>query len=124
MDGNERNLMVRVLIADDDDSIREILKIMLKDFEVVEASDGDEAVEMYRKFKPDIVLIDILMPGTNGVSATKKILEMDPNAIILGISAFAQSKGEDLLKAGAREIIRKPFTRKRLKETIEKHLES
>ncbi len=124
MDGNERNLMVRVLIADDDDSIREILKIMLKDFEVVEASDGDEAVEMYKKFKPDIVLIDILMPGTNGVSATKKILEMDPNAIILGISAFAQSKGEDLLKAGAREIIRKPFTRKRLKETIEKHLES
>ncbi|RLI77089.1 response regulator [Archaeoglobales archaeon] len=116
--------MVRVLIADDDDSIREILKIMLKDFEVVEASDGDEAVEMYKKFKPDIVLIDILMPGTNGVSATKKILEMDPNAIILGISAFAQSKGEDLLKAGAREIIRKPFTRKRLKETIEKHLES
>ena len=112
----------KILIVDDDLAMRELLKIILKDFEVYEAGDGREAVELYKRVKPQIVLMDILMPIMNGVDATREILKIDPNAKIIGITAFASHRGEELLKAGAREIIEKPFTRKKIVETIKKYL--
>lgn len=111
--------MIRVLVVDDDESIREIVRIMLKDFEVIEASNGLEGIKIYEKIKPDIVLMDISMPVMDGVEATKRILNEDPNAIIIGLTAFTRSRGKELLEAGAKGIIEKPFTRKSIKELIE-----
>ncbi|MCS7130270.1 MAG: response regulator [Archaeoglobaceae archaeon] len=111
--------MIRILVVDDDESIREIVRIMLKDFEVIEASNGLEGIKLYEKIKPDIVLMDINMPIMDGVEATKQILNEDPNAIIIGLTAFARSRGKELLEAGAKGIIEKPFTRKSIKELIE-----
>ncbi len=112
---------MKVMIVDDDDSIREVLKIMLKDYEVIEARNGREAIELYKEFKPDVVLMDIMLPEIDGISATKAILEIDPKAVVIGISAFAESKGKNLINAGAKTIIEKPFTRKKLKDIIEKY---
>ncbi|WP_456329920.1 response regulator [Archaeoglobus sp.] len=112
----------RLLIVDDDDSIREIVKIMLKDYDVIEASDGEEAVRIYKMFKPELVLMDISMPGKDGVEATKEILNFDPNARIVGLTAFARSRGKEMLENGALEVLEKPFTRKTLKELIEKYV--
>lgn len=111
--------MIRILIVDDDESIREIVKIMLKEYEVIEASNGLEGVKIYESVKPNVVLMDISMPGMDGVEATKRILEIDPNATIIGLTAFARSRGKELLEVGAKGIIEKPFTRKSLKEFIE-----
>lgn len=110
---------MRILIVDDDESIREIVKIMLKEHEVYEASSGLEGLELYQKIKPDLVLMDISMPGMDGVETTKEILKLDPNAVIIGITAFARSRGKELLSVGAKGIIEKPFTKKILKELIE-----
>ena len=110
---------MKVLIVDDDIAIREILKIMLNDFEVIEASDGERAVELYKKEKPDIVFMDVVLPKKDGIQATKEILKIDPNAKIVGISAF-ESKGEEMLKAGAIALLEKPITRKKLHELIER----
>ncbi len=110
---------MKVLIVDDDIAIREILKIMLNDFEVIEASDGESAVELYKKERPDIVFMDILLPKKDGIQATKEILEIDPNAKIVGITAF-ESKGEEILKAGAIALLEKPITKRKLIELIEK----
>ncbi len=110
----------RILIVDDDPNIREIVRIMLKDYEVIEASSGKEAIVLYKNFKPDIVLMDISMPGMDGVEATKEILKINPKAIIIGLTAFSRTRGRELLNAGAVDIINKPFTRKSLKEMIEK----
>ena len=112
----------RVMVVDDDDGIREILRIMLKDYEVVEASDGFEAIKLYVVTKPDVVLMDVLMPKLDGVEATKEILKIDPEAVIIGITAFARSKKDEMLAAGAKDIIEKPFTRRMLREVIEKYV--
>ncbi|MEM1578385.1 MAG: response regulator [Archaeoglobaceae archaeon] len=114
--------MVRVLVIDDDDSIREIIRIMLKEFEVLEASNAIEGIKLFQTMNPDIVLMDISMPGIDGVEATKEILKINPKAIVLGITAFARSRGKELIEAGAKGIIEKPFTRKSLKEIIGKCL--
>lgn len=115
-------IMVRVLVIDDDDSIREIIRIMLKEFEVLEASNAIEGIKLFQTMNPDIVLMDISMPGIDGVEATKEILKINPKAIVLGITAFARSRGKELIEAGAKGIIEKPFTRKSLKEIIGKCL--
>jgi len=112
---------MKILVVDDDMVMRDLLKIILKDYEVYEAENGREAVEIYKKVKPDIVLMDVLMPNMDGIEATKEILKIDPNAKIVGITAFASHKGKELLEAGAKEIIEKPFTRKKIIETIKKY---
>jgi CheY-like chemotaxis protein len=115
---------VRLLIVDDDDSIREIIKVMLKDYEIVEASNGFEAVRIYDRMRPDMVLMDISMPQMDGVEATKEILKIDPKAKIIGLTAFARSRGKEMLANGALEVVEKPFTRKKLKDLIEKYVAS
>lgn len=115
-------MATRILIVDDDPNIREIVRIMLKDYETIEASNGKEAVMLYKTMRPDIVLMDINMPGMDGVEATKEILKVNRNAIIIGLTAFTRTRGHELLEAGVRDIISKPFTRKSLKEMIEKFI--
>ncbi|WP_202319367.1 response regulator [Archaeoglobus neptunius] len=115
--------MIKIMVVDDETAMREILKIMLKNFKVIEASNGREAIELYKKEKPDIVLMDIMMPLMSGIDATAEIKRMDPDAKIVAITAYASSKGEMVKKAGADYILKKPFTRKDVIKMIEKILE-
>ena len=114
----------KVLLVDDDVFVKEILSLMLADseFDVIEAEDGKEAVEMFFEQKPDVVLMDIVMPKMSGIDATKEILKVVPEAVILAITAFSPRKGKDMLEAGAKEIISKPITRGKLVETIKKYM--
>ncbi len=115
----------KILIVEDDEAVLDILKIMLGDkYELAVAHNGREAIEAYKSFKPDVVLMDIVMPEMDGIQATKEILKIDPNAKILAVTAYTTHKGKAILEAGARETIEKPFTRKKLLETIEKHIQS
>ncbi len=111
----------RVLLVDDDDFIRDMLKEMLSSHEVFEAENGAEAVEMYIELHPDIVLMDILMPVMDGIEATRRIMSIDPKAIVIGISAFSAVKGEDMRMAGAREVLPKPLRVNDLLAVIEKY---
>ncbi len=112
-----------ILIVDDEPSMREAMKLILdKNFRVIEASNGFEGIELYKKYKPDIVLMDIMMPVMNGIEATKKILEIDPNAIVLIITAFSDKKGEEALRAGAKAILPKPFRREELVNFIKDYI--
>ena len=112
---------MKILVVDDDITMRELLRLMLKNHEVYEAGSGKRAIAIYERFKPDIVLMDILMPGMNGIEATREILKRDPNAVVIGISAFASNKGRDIIEAGAKDVLEKPFTRRRLLELVEKY---
>ncbi|MHC1588721.1 MAG: response regulator [Methermicoccaceae archaeon] len=111
----------KVLITDDEEILRELIKEMLSDFDVIEAENGEQAVEMFSKHKPDVVLMDIMMPVMDGVEATKRILEMDPDANVVAVTAFS-TKGEDMLKAGAKEVLLKPISLDVLIDTVEKYL--
>ncbi|RLI82850.1 response regulator [Archaeoglobales archaeon] len=114
----------RILLVDDDELLRGILATMLSDYTVIEADNGKTAVELYRIHKPDLVLMDIIMPVMDGVAATKEILKEDPSAVILAITAFGTLRGKEMIEAGAKELISKPITRKGLNEVVEKYLKT
>lgn len=110
------------MVVDDDDFIREVLREMLSKYDLVEADSGGRAVQMFKEKHPHLILMDILMPDMDGIEATKKILQMDDQAIILGISAFAAVKGDQMLSAGAKEVLSKPVRMQELRKKIEQYL--
>ncbi|MCS7121805.1 MAG: response regulator [Archaeoglobaceae archaeon] len=113
----------KILVVEDDLALLEVLKIMLQEeFEVILATDGKSAVKIYETYKPDLVLMDIALPEMNGVEATKEIVKRDPNAKIIAVSAYARSRGKEILDVGAKETLEKPFTKKKLIEIIKKYL--
>ncbi len=115
--------MRKAIIADDDEAVREVIGAMISDyFTVIYTSNGKEAVEIYRMLKPDLVLMDILMPEVDGIQATKEIKKMDPDAKIIAITAYASSKGNEILSAGALDVIEKPISKSRLIEKIKKYV--
>jgi two-component system response regulator NreC len=83
---------IRVLVCDDHAILRDGIKLLLNsqpDMEAVgEAVDGREAVEQARALKPDVILMDIAMPGLNGLEATKQIRRDDPNARVLVLTMY------------------------------------
>ncbi len=118
----------KVLIVDDAAFMRMMIKNILSKngFEVVgEASNGAEAVELYKKLKPDLVTMDITMPEMDGIEALKKIKEIDPNAKVIMVSAMGQQQLViEAIQAGAKDFIVKPFQPDRLLEAVNKALSS
>jgi two-component system chemotaxis response regulator CheY len=118
--------MAKILIVDDAAFMRNMLKDILtkNGHEVVgEAGSGEEAILKYKALSPDLVTMDIVMPGMDGIEATKKIVEEDPNAKIVICSALGQQQMViDALQAGAKDYIVKPFQPVMVMETIKKVL--
>ena len=112
-----------VLVVDDDEALRKVIELMLSDkYKVLSAKNGEEAVKLYKEHRPDIVLMDILMPQMDGITATKKIKEIDENAKIIGITAYAKQKKKEMLDAGVIMVLEKPFKKSRLLQIIENAL--
>jgi two-component system chemotaxis response regulator CheY len=109
--------MVTVLVVDDSMYTRNIIsKILLESSydRVVEASNGDEAIEKYQESRPDLVLMDIVMSGgtetKNGLETLKQIMTVDSSAKIVVCSALEQEVlAEKALDLGAKGFISKPF---------------
>jgi DNA-binding NarL/FixJ family response regulator len=85
---------IRVLLADDHALVRRGFRRMLEDeptIDVVgEAANGDEAIALAKSLKPDVVVMDVAMPGTNGLAATKKILAESPRVAVLMLSMHSE----------------------------------
>jgi two-component system, NarL family, response regulator LiaR len=99
-------MKTRILIADDHAMLREGMRNLLekeKDFELVgEAADGEEAVRLSGKLKPDIIIMDIVMPRLNGIEATKQIKQISPSTALLILTAYSDIRYIiGLLEAGA-----------------------
>lgn len=110
--------MKNILVADDSMFMRQMLKELLpKDvFQVIgEASTGKEAITKYNELNPDLVTMDITMPDMDGISAVKKIIEINPKAKIVMVSAMGQKPMiKEALEAGAKDFIIKPFDREKI----------
>ncbi|MCR4650445.1 MAG: response regulator [Lachnospiraceae bacterium] len=117
--------MAGLLICDDALFVRGALsKIVTEDGHRVlaEASDGEEAIRLYKAYKPDLVMMDITMPDMDGIQATRKIIAFDPNAKIIMVSAMGQmEKVVEAITAGATDFIVKPFDEEHVKECIKKY---
>ncbi|MCK2182865.1 UvrY/SirA/GacA family response regulator transcription factor [Halomonas getboli] len=104
--------MIRVLVADDHHLVRTSIAHLLDaepDISIVgEAADGEEAIRLARELKPDIVLMDIRMPGIGGLEATRKIHRFTQDIRILVLTAFLEDTfAQRLLDAGAHGFISK-----------------
>lgn len=113
---------MRVMVVDDEKLIRDFFRRLLSfmGLEVVEAEDGNRAVELAKNEDYDIYFIDVRMPGIDGVETYRKIREVKNNPIVIMMTGYAV---EDLLgqavKEGAQGVIRKPFEINEIKSVID-----
>lgn len=114
---------ISVLIVDDNDMIRETLRVILRHdhYNVVgEAVDGNVAIEMVRKHKPDIILLDVEMPKVSGLEAIRTIKMLMPDVTVLIVTANKdQTTVSEAVKAGINGYIMKPFNAKKILDTVE-----
>lgn len=97
--------MAKILIVDDDMILREMYEARLKEggYEIVSASDGEEALQKAASEKPDVILLDIMMPKVNGIDVMKKLREDEPTANIPVILLTALVREIDKVKEMMRE---------------------
>lgn len=118
--------MAKILIADDSTVMRRSLSLILtkgRHSVVGQATDGDQAYTLYCQLKPDLVTMDITMPGMDGIEALQKILKYDPAANIIMISALDQKKMIlEALECGAKHYLVKPFKDDKVLATIKEVL--
>jgi DNA-binding response OmpR family regulator len=103
---------LKILVVDDEDEIREFLTDYFeqKGFTVLQAVNGEEALRLVAKEKPSAVLLDITMPGMDGILALKKIRELDPNVGVLMVTSHhSESLMQQALGLGAYAYVLKPF---------------
>ena len=118
---------ISVLIVDDNDMTRETLRVILRHdgYNVVgEALDGDSALEMATRLKPDIILLDVVMPKVSGIEALKSIRMVMLDVFVLMVTANTdQEVVAEAVKSGISGYIIKPFNAKKVLDTVEKVVE-
>ena len=121
--GSRADAALTCLIVDDSAFARLHLRRLMDSFEGVaasEASNGNEALSEYKRLKPNIVLMDIVMPGLEGVETVKRICSQDPKARVIMISSVSyQEKVAEAISAGAKWFIPKPVTTEELRRAIQ-----
>lgn len=118
--------MAKILIADDARIMRNILRLILEKqgHEVVaEAANGEEALELYEKFQPDLVTLDIHMEPVDGIGCLRDIMQQDASARVLMVSAIGQQrKIDEATSLGACGYVTKPFQQKDIDQLVQQAL--
>ena len=117
----------KVLIVDDAQFTRNMLKNIINKIEQIEvigeASNGVEAISLYKKLNPDLVTMDLVMPEKGGIEATEEILKINSKALIVVVSALGQEALVlEAAKKGAKDFIQKPFKTEQILEVMDRIL--
>jgi len=103
--------MCRVLVIDDEKLMRETLRPIFSGLGaqvVAEAENGDDGIRAFQEHRPDATFLDIKMPGKSGVETLKDIIEIDPDAVVVMLTAVTDSNiADSCIEHGARHFIRK-----------------
>ena len=115
--------MIRLLIIDDHEMVREGLKAMLSaepDFDIVgDAANAEQAFALIERLRPDIILLDVRLPGTSGIEVCRTVTDRYPETSVIILTTFTdESLVEQCIKAGARGFIVKDIERFDLKRSI------
>lgn len=112
----------KILVVDDSAFMKRIVKNILtrNGFqEIVEARNGLEAIEVFRRDSPDLVLLDVIMPGMGGIEALRRIRDLDENAEVVMLTAVGQEEmRNECLRLGALDYIVKPFEEEQVVEVL------
>jgi two-component system chemotaxis response regulator CheY len=117
--------MSKIMVVDDAQFMRmRITKLLTQHgYEVVEAEDGEEAVQSYRSLKPDVVLMDIAMPHKDGLAALREIRRFDPQAKVIMLTALGQQAIVlRAMQAGAKDFLVKPYDPDQVMKVLNKVL--
>ncbi len=117
----------RIMVVDDSRMVFMQIRSLLSDCEEYEVAgycqSGEEALERYGEIAPDVVTMDIIMPGMDGLETAQALIEQDPEAKIIMVSSLAYDDTFEEAKAlGAKAFLDKPFEKERLLETLEEVL--
>jgi DNA-binding response OmpR family regulator len=116
--------MHKILVVDDETDICDFVKTFFKDrgFHVITALNGDDALSVVKKDRPDLVLLDIKMKGMDGLAVLKHIREFDRTAKVIMVTALDdQDRMREALKLGAVDYITKPLVLDNLEQAVEKY---
>jgi CheY-like chemotaxis protein len=119
-----------ILICDDEPSLRELMRISLDTgpaYRFVEAGDGSDAIELLESTRPDLILLDVMMPGTNGIAVLEHLRAQDglSETPVIVVSAFASpADRQQAIEAGATRFVKKPFDPEALRSLVEELLPS
>jgi len=119
--------MKRILVVEDNEKNMYLMRYILKSagYGVIEAGSGEEGVELAIKEKPDLVIMDIQLPGIDGLEATRRIRESEAGGKIpiIAVTSYAMAGDRDrILKGGCTGYIEKPIDPETFLSEIEKHL--
>jgi signal transduction histidine kinase len=115
----------QVLVIDDEMGPRESLRMLLKpNYQVYTAENVETGLQILQEKRPDAVISDIRMPGTNGIEGLRKIREIDPHVAVIMLTGFgALDTAKEALRLGANDYISKPFDAREMRETIGRNVE-
>lgn len=115
-----------ILIVEDYEDVRDFMKIILESYgyKVIEATDGIEAIDRFKNFHPDLILMDISLPFVDGLTATKTIREFDEGVHIpiIAVTAFGKLYYDRAIEAGCNDLIDKPVDFNVLEPVLSKYL--
>ncbi len=121
--GMSGDCIMNVLVVDDDEGIRETMGDILREMGVhtILAHDGLEAIEIVKREPQDLILMDLRMPGIDGLQTSKRILSIQPGARIILVTAYATEETFTAARhAGLKDVMYKPFDLERLKDLLKK----
>jgi len=117
----EQTKKLTAMVVEDEGVANELLSSTFKNFfsEVTSAFNGKEALEMFERLEPDIIFVDIVMPEMDGIELSRKLREMNPNQIIIVISASNDiQKISESIEIGVNSFIQKPIDTKKIIELL------
>lgn len=114
-----------VLLIDDESIVRRLMRTMLMDLECdvsQEASNGEDGIALFTEKRPDLVFVDINMPGMGGLEVLKAVLEIDRRAFVVVVSADSTANNvRGAIMGGAQGFVVKPFTASKFKDILTKY---
>ena len=120
--------MLKLMIVDDSNIIRNKIRRAQEgqEFEVVaSATNGNEAIRSFNSTRPQVVTMDLTMPQMDGIECIEKLVNIDPDVLILVVSALSdKATGIEALQKGARGFLLKPFTEKQLVDALKELTEN
>jgi len=118
--------MYRILVVDDQKGVCFSFKKILEKlgYMVITASSGEEAMEVVTNSEPDLIIMDVMLPGIDGLEALRRIKEINPKFVVIMMTAYSTTqKAIRAMEFGAYDYLTKPFDNRLLIEIIEKALE-
>ena len=116
--------MKKILLIEDSQMFYDLFRRVFKDYDILWADNGTKGIELFSKYNPNLVIVDILLPDMNGVHIIEKIKKKDKSAKIIALSGIERNEiMKDVINAGAIEYLPKNTGIKMLRKKVEKYLQ-